>query len=177
MVLAMATRKRYSAADRERLVGLVQQARRVEPGLSSNAAVARISEAEGVKRDTLRGWCRAAASPGDGFKPQRAAVERALVATGVIDMPGEAVLISLLRDMADALDTEPTNQLRVAMLSAQKDLRAVAEAARLRAEREKAQASREAPGAAEEPSVAGRSRKPGDPVSLESWRSGQGVAG
>src|SRR6266511_3300210 len=56
----MAAPRKYPNELRERSVRLVREAREQEPGLSVNAAVARIGPRVGVNPDTLRGWCKQA---------------------------------------------------------------------------------------------------------------------
>ena len=52
--------RKYPSELRERAMRLVAEARKEDPGLSSNAAVVRIGQRVGVNSDTLRGWCKQA---------------------------------------------------------------------------------------------------------------------
>ena len=50
--------RKYPQELRDRAIRLVQEARRVDPELSLNAAVVRIAQRIGVNADTLRGWAK-----------------------------------------------------------------------------------------------------------------------
>ena len=53
--------RKYPPELRERAMRLVAEARKEDPELSLNAAVARVGQRVGVNADTLRGWCKQAA--------------------------------------------------------------------------------------------------------------------
>jgi transposase len=53
--------RKYPQELRERVMRLVQEARREDPELSLNQAVVRVGTRVGVNVDTLRGWCKQAA--------------------------------------------------------------------------------------------------------------------
>lgn len=55
----------------------------------------------------------------------RAALTRVLRATGLVNVPEEALLVELLRDLAKELDEGGGARTRIAYLSATKDLRRV----------------------------------------------------
>ena len=57
--------------------------------------------------------------------PHRRALTRTLRATGLVHVPEEAMLVELLRYLADEMDREPSTRITAAYLSAQKDLRRV----------------------------------------------------
>lgn len=50
--------RKYPNELRERVMRLVSEARKQEPGLSLNAAVKRIGPRVGINADTLRGGCK-----------------------------------------------------------------------------------------------------------------------
>jgi len=57
----MAVQRRYPQELRERMLRLVEEARKEGSELSLNGAVIRIAQCKGVNADTLRSWVRQAA--------------------------------------------------------------------------------------------------------------------